>query len=97
QSTLQYQDAINRSLLEYEQQLNKYEELQRKLAVQKQVIESAKRSVATQADRYKKGLVKWLDVKDAELVLTQAQFGVASIRMQLNSTFIELEKINPSK
>jgi hydrophobe/amphiphile efflux-1 (HAE1) family protein len=97
QSTLQYQDAINRSLLEYEQQLNKYEELQRKLAVQKQVVESAQRSVASQADRYKKGLVKWLEVKDSELVLTQAQFGIASIRMQLNSTFIELEKINPSK
>jgi outer membrane protein TolC len=97
QSTLQYQDAINRSLLEYEQQLNKYGELQRKLAVQKQVVESAQRSLASQADRYKKGLVKWLEVKDSELVLTQAQFGIASIRMQLNSTFIELEKINPSK
>ncbi|MFM7428547.1 MAG: efflux RND transporter permease subunit, partial [Flammeovirgaceae bacterium] len=97
QSTLQYQDAINRSLLEYKQQLNKYEELQRKLGVQKQVVKSAQRSVASQIDRYKKGLVKWLEVKDAELVLTQAQFGVASIRMQLNSTFIELEKINPSK
>ena len=97
QSTLQYQDAINRSLLEFEQQLNKYEELQRKLGVQKQVVESAKRSLASQADRYKKGLVKWLEVKDSELVLTQAQFGVASIRMQLNSTFIELERINPSK
>jgi hydrophobe/amphiphile efflux-1 (HAE1) family protein len=97
QSTLQYQDAINRSVLEYEQQLNKYEELQRKLDVQKQVVESAQRSLASQADRYKKGLVKWLEVKDSELVLTQAQFGVASIRMQLNSTFIELEKINPSK
>jgi hydrophobe/amphiphile efflux-1 (HAE1) family protein len=97
QSTLQYQDAINRSVLEYEQQLNKYEELQRKLDVQKQVVESAQRSLASQADRYKKGLVKWLEVKDSELVLTQAQFGVASIRMQLNSTFMELEKINPSK
>jgi hypothetical protein len=41
--------------------------------------------------------VKWLEVKDSELVLTQAQFGIASIQMQLNSTFIELEKINPSK
>ena len=97
QSTLLYQDAINRSLLEYEQQLNKYEELQRKLAVQKQVVESAQRALASQADRYKKGLVKWLEVKDSELVLTQAQFGIASIQMQLNSTFIELEKINPSK
>jgi hydrophobe/amphiphile efflux-1 (HAE1) family protein len=97
QSTLQYQDAINRSLLEYEQQLNKYEELQRKLGVQKQVVESAQRSAASQADRYKKGLVKWLEVKDAELVLTQAQFGVAQIKMQLNGTFIELERINPSK
>lgn len=97
QSMLQYQDAINRSLLEYEQQLNKYEELQRKLAVQKQVVESAQRSLASQADRYKKGLVKWLEVKDAELVLTQAQFGVAQIKTQLNGTFIELERINPSK
>ncbi len=97
QSTLLYQDAINRSLLEYEQQLNKYEELQRKLAVQKHVVESAQRALASQADRYKKGLVKWLEVKDSELVLTQAQFGIASIQMQLNSTFIELEKINPSK
>jgi hydrophobe/amphiphile efflux-1 (HAE1) family protein len=97
QSTLQYQDAINRSLLEYEQQLNKYEELQRKLAVQNQVVESAKRSLASQADRYKKGLVKWLEVKDSELVLTQAQFGVAQIKTQLNGTFIELERINPSK
>jgi hypothetical protein len=38
-----------------------------------------------------------LEVKDAELVLTQAQFGVAQVKMQLNGTFIELERINPSK
>jgi outer membrane protein TolC len=61
------------------------------------VVESAQRSAASQADRYKKGLVKWLEVKDAELVLTQAQFGVAQVKMQLNGTFIELERINPSK
>ena len=97
QSTLQYQDAINRSVLEYDQQLNKYEELLRKLIVQKHVVESAQRSLASQADRYKKGLVKWLEVKDAELVLTQAQFGVAQIKTQLNGTFIELERINPSR
>ncbi len=97
QSTLQYQDAINRSVLEYDQQLNKYEELLRKLTVQKHVVESAQRSLASQADRYKKGLVKWLEVKDAELVLTQAQFGVAQIKTQLNGTFIELERINPSR
>jgi hypothetical protein len=28
-------------------------------------------------------------------VLTQAQFGIAQIQMQINSTIIELERINP--
>lgn len=96
-STLYYQDAINRANLEYQQQVNRYKELKWKLILQKQVVESAQRSLASQVDRYQKGLVRWLDVKDAELILTQAQFGIAQVSMQINSTFIELERINPYK
>lgn len=97
QSTVQYQDAMHRAVLEYEQHWNKYEELQKKWEVQKRVRESAQRTLNAQTDRFKKGLIKWLEVKDAELVLTQAQFGVAQIQMQINSTLIELERINPAQ
>jgi outer membrane protein TolC len=96
QSTIQYQDAMHRAVLEYEQQWNKYYELQKKWEVQKRVRESAQRTVDSQTDRFKKGLIKWLEVKDVELVLTQAQLGMAQIQMQINSTLIELERINPT-
>ncbi|CAN5381625.1 efflux RND transporter permease subunit [soil metagenome] len=97
QATLQYQDAIEKATLEYVQFTSRYEELNRKLVVQKQVVQSAERSLSLLAERYKKGLVKWLDVKDTELVFTQAQFGLSQLKMQLNATRIELERINPEK
>ncbi|MFM8913362.1 MAG: efflux RND transporter permease subunit [Flammeovirgaceae bacterium] len=97
QATWQYQDALSRASLEYQQQTNRYLELRQKLDVQKLLAASAKRSLELQTDRYKNGLAKWLDVKDAELVLTQNQFALAQVQSQLNGVLIELEKINPSK
>lgn len=97
QATLQYEDALAKAQLELDQQVNKYYELLRKKEVQQQVIVAAKRSLELLTDRYHKGLTKWLDVKDAELMLTQAQFREAQLQYDLSATVLELEKINPAK
>lgn len=96
QAALQYDDAVNKAQLELIQHTNKYLETQRKQAVQQLVVTAARRSVELLTDRYQKGLAKWLDVKDAELLLSQAQLNAAQLKHQLQATAIELERTNPA-
>ncbi|HOQ93483.1 MAG TPA: TolC family protein, partial [Treponemataceae bacterium] len=52
----------------------------------------AKKALALAEDSYKAGLLEYLDLRDAETSLQQAQLGVLSEKYNYLTTMLDLEK-----